>query len=39
MIDSTKKALGGAPNIITEASFEYDGNFCSVDILKTLKIM
>ena len=37
MIDSTKKALGGAPNIITEASFEYDGNFCSVDILKNFK--
>lgn len=33
MISATKEALKNAPNIITEASFEYDNNFCSVDIL------
>ena len=34
MIDETKKELLNKPNIICEASFSYDGNFCSVDILK-----
>ena len=34
MILETEEALKYAPNIITEASFEYDNNFCSVDILK-----
>ena len=34
MVADTKKFLKDAPNIITEASFNYDNNFCSVDILK-----
>ena len=34
MLDQTKQYMKNAPNIITEASFDYDGNFCSVDILK-----
>ena len=34
MIEDTKKMLKNKPNIITEASFNYDNNFCSVDILK-----
>lgn len=34
MIEDTKKMLKNKPNIITEASFDYDNNFCSVDILK-----
>ena len=34
MIDETTKYLNNKPNIICEASFSYDGNFCSVDILK-----
>ena len=34
MIDNTNKLLANKPNIICEASFSYDGNFCSVDILK-----
>ena len=34
MIDDTEKYLSDKPNIICEASFSYDGNFCSVDILK-----
>ena len=33
-IEKTKKLLLDKPNIITEASFTYDNNFCSVDILK-----
>lgn len=33
-IDETKKLLKDKPNIITEASFSYNSNFCSVDILK-----
>ena len=33
-IEKTKKLLLNKPNIITEASFTYDNNFCSVDILK-----
>ena len=34
MIEKTKEELVHKPNIICEASFNYDGNFCSVDILK-----
>ena len=34
MIHNTEEALKEFPNIITEASFEYKNNFCSVDILK-----
>lgn len=34
MIDETNKYLDNKPNIICEASFSYDSNFCSVDILK-----
>ncbi len=34
MIENTQKAMEKKPNIITEASFTYDNNFCSVDILK-----
>ncbi len=34
MIEDTKKLLGNKNNIITEASFNYENNFCSVDILK-----
>lgn len=34
MIDKTNELLNNKPNIICEASFSYDGNFCSVDILK-----
>ena len=34
MIEKTKELLENKPNIITEASFNYDNNFCSVDILK-----
>lgn len=34
MIEETKKNLEKKPNIITEASFVYQNNFCSVDILK-----
>ena len=34
MLEDTKKALNINDVIITEASFIYDGNFCSVDILK-----
>ena len=34
MIKETKKNLDNKPNIICEASFSYDGNFCSIDILK-----
>ena len=34
MIERTQKLLQNKPNIITEASFNYDNNFCSVDILK-----
>ena len=37
MIDETNKYLDNKPNIICEASFSYDGNFCSVDILKNDK--
>ena len=34
MIEKTNELLKNKPNIITEASFNYDNNFCSVDILK-----
>ena len=34
MIDDTKKHLLDKPNVICEASFNYDNNFCAVDILK-----
>jgi len=34
MIERTQELLQNKPNIITEASFNYDNNFCSVDILK-----
>ena len=34
MLKETKKYLEDKPNIICEASFSYDNNFCSVDILK-----
>ena len=34
MIKDTKKALEKENVIVTEASFNYDHNFCSVDILK-----
>ena len=34
MIERTEEFLQNKPNIITEASFSYDNNFCSVDILK-----
>ena len=33
-LEKTAKLLEDKPNIITEASFIYDNNFCSVDILK-----
>ena len=33
-IEKTKTLLLDKPNIIAEASFAYDNNFCSVDILK-----
>lgn len=34
MIKQTQELMKNKNNIITEASFEYDNNFCSVDILK-----
>jgi len=34
MIEETEIHIQNAPNIITEASFCYQNNFCSVDILK-----
>ena len=34
MIEKTNELLPNKPNVITEASFSYDNNFCSVDILK-----
>lgn len=34
MVEETKKILQNKPNIVAEASFNYDNNFCSVDILK-----
>ena len=37
MIHETNKHIKNAPNIVCEASFNYNGNFCSVDILKNDK--
>lgn len=34
MILNTKRAIENKIRIITEASFKYEGNFCSIDILK-----
>ena len=34
MLEKTQELLQNKPNIITEASFNYENNFCSVDILK-----
>ena len=34
MIKQTQEQLNNKPNIITEASFNYNNNFCSIDILK-----
>ena len=34
MIENTNKEMLNKTSIICEASFSYDGNFCSVDILK-----
>ncbi len=34
MVERTKELLKNKPNIITEASFNYNNNFCSIDILK-----
>ena len=34
MIEETKKYLAKKPNIICEASFNYNNNFCAVDVLK-----
>ena len=33
-VEKTQELLKDKPNIITEASFIYDNNFCSVDVLK-----
>ena len=33
-VNETEKLLQDRPNVIAEASFIYDNNFCSVDILK-----
>ena len=35
-VEMTQKALNRGDGIITEASFLFDDNFCSVDILKNL---
>ena len=34
MIEKTRRLMQDAPTVITEASFTFDNNFCSVDILK-----
>ena len=34
MIVSTEQAMEHKPNVIAEASFNYNNNFCSVDVLK-----
>ena len=34
MIAKTAELMENKPNVITEASFTYDNNFCSVDVLK-----
>ena len=36
MIEKTDQFLKNKPNVIAEASFDYNNNFCSVDILKNL---
>lgn len=33
-VERTEELLQDEQNVITEAAFDYDGNFCSVDILK-----
>ena len=33
-LSMTQNLLGDAPNVIAEASFSFDNNFCSVDVLK-----
>jgi len=37
MVEKTKELLEQKSNIITEASFIYENNFCSVDILKNFE--
>lgn len=39
MVEETRNLLKNKPNIITEASFNYDNNFCSVDILKIIQMV
>lgn len=34
MVEETKKEMNRTPSVICEASFQYENNFCSVDILK-----
>ena len=34
MMDDTRKCIEGGVEVICEASFEYDGGYCAVDILK-----
>ena len=34
MVQKTRELMLKEPNIITEASFSFDNNFCSVDVLK-----
>lgn len=34
MMEKTEKLIKDKPNVITEASFSYENNFCRVDILK-----
>ena len=36
MIKATQKLISTGEKVIAEASFSFDGNFCSVDILKNL---
>ena len=36
MIKATQKLINTGEKVIAEASFSFDGNFCSVDILKNL---
>ena len=36
MIDDTKEYIDNKEKVICEASFSYDGNFISVDVLKVL---
>lgn len=37
MISETKRLLDEGTNVITEATFTYNGNFCSVDILRKVE--